>query len=166
MESFIDDAKEKWDGLEDIDKLAIGGAGVLILGGALISLFSRSATPFLGGALVGAVLIGGRIILKPKDDPLTTERVPNPSRTSVPARREIDYTYGGGELGAPIGRMVDNGPVQTFNGLVTQDEARDYPMWHRHVEVDVRTDPLDDRIRWATNAPLGPYRGSTVTGFW
>lgn len=180
MESWIDDAKTKWNEFEDVDKFIIGSAGVLTIGGALISLFSGNGSAFLGGAGISAVLVVVRAVTKDKggDDPIPTSstRYQNQAKGSnfrlssrMPEqspRRTVDYTYGGGELGAPIGEMVDNGPVTTFNGLVSKDEAKDFPMWHRHVEVDVRTEPLDDRIRWATNDPLGPYRGSTVTGFW
>jgi len=175
MESFVDDVKSKWEDLEDVDKFIVAGSGVLTIGGALVSLISRDGSAFLGGAAVSAALVIMRFVTKDdKDDqPVVTAepkkqggfRVSSRMPENSP-RRTVDYTYGGGELGAPIGEMVDDGPVTTFKGLVSREEAKDFPMWHRHVEVDVRTEPMDDRIRWATNDPLGPYRGSTVTGFW
>jgi hypothetical protein len=181
ISAYINDLFEKWSDMEDADKLVVGASGILIIGGALISLFTRNGSVFLGGAVVSILLIIIRYVTKDTDvsptrKNLAAQQAPqklSPYSTvtssadfSYEKRRDADFTYGGGELGAPIGRMEDKGPVKTFNGLVTMEEARKYPLMHRHPEVDVRTEPLDDRIRWATTDPLGPYTGQTVTGFW
>jgi hypothetical protein len=173
MESWTDDAKTKWSNLEDIDKFVVGSSVILTVGGAIVGLLMGKPAVFAAGAGISAVLVGVRWATKGDDDDhpnVHTHHAPAQTRTTrspgLMPRRDVDYTYGGGELGAPIGRMVDTGPVRTFNGLPSMEDAKNFPLMHRVPDADIRTEPLDDRIRWATTGPLGPYTGQTVTGFW
>jgi len=174
MESWFDDAKAKWTDLEDVDKFIVGSAAVLTVGGGVVALFTGKPAVFAAGAGISAVLVGVRWVTKKDDAPVTpaaqvrgrANRPPIPRSPGLMPRRSVDYTYGGGELGAPIGRMEDTGPVRTFNGLPSMEDAKNFPLMHRVPDADIRTEPLDDRIRWATTGPLGPYTGQTVTGFW
>ena len=174
MESLKDNARGAWDDLEDVDKFVVASSVVLTVGGAVVSLLTGKPAVFAAGAGISAVLVGARWVTKNPDaddtPPHDAAPAPAPAQaTRSPGllpRRDVDYTYGGGELGAPIGRMVDSGPVRTFNGLPTAAEASHFPLMHRVPDADIRTEPLDDRIRWATSGPLGPYTGQTVTGFW
>lgn len=171
MESpWVDNIKDKWADLEDIDKFVVGSSVILTVGGAILGLAMGKPAVFAAGAGVSAVMVGVRWATRGDASPPTPPAPPAVRRaTSSPglaARREVDYSYGGGELGAPIGRMTDTGPVHTFNGLPSMEDAKGFPLMHRVPDADIRTEPLDDRIRWATTGPLGPYTGQTVTGFW
>ena len=174
FDSWTDDAKDKWEELEDTDKFVVGSAGVLTVGGAIVALFSGKPAIFAAGAGISAALVLVRYATRDKDHPIIYKELARQTSSShgkgrspaLQPRRDVDYSYGGGELGAPIGRMEDTGPVRTFNGLPTMEEAQNFPLMHRIPTADIRTEPLDDRIRWATSGPLGPYTGQTVTGFW
>ncbi|MDR3542364.1 MAG: hypothetical protein P4L69_15595 [Desulfosporosinus sp.] len=175
MDSWIDDGKTKWGELSDTDKFVVGSAATLTIGGAILALVTGRASIFAAGAGISATLIVVRLATKGGNDdqvgssrfvPATRSPLAGKRSAGLEPRRSVDFTYGGGELGAPVGRMEDNGPVQTFNGLPTLEDAKNFPMMHRIPEVDVRTEPLDDRIRYANTSPLGPYTGQTVTGFW
>lgn len=172
MESWVDDAKGKWDDLEDVDKFIVVSSAVLTVGGGIVGLVTGKPAIFAAGAGISVVLVGARWATKDEDIvvqsslPAPAMKRAGPRSPGLLPRRDVDYSYGGGELGAPIGRMVDNGPVRTFNGLPTVEEASGFPLMHRVPDADIRTEPLDDRIRWATTGPLGPYTGQTVTGFW
>lgn len=155
----------KWDDLEDVDKFVVAASATLTLGGAIAALVSGKPAIFVAGAGMSVAIVGARWVTRDDSDPAPPVP-PAPPVTSAPPRRAEDYTYGGGGLGAPIGRMEDKGPVRTFNGLPTVGEAKNFPLMHRVPDADIRTEPLDDRIRWATSGPLGPYTGQTVTGFW
>lgn len=173
--SFVEDMRKKWDELEDVDKFVAGSAAVLTIGGAVLGLAMGKPAVFAAGAGVSAVIVGVRWATMDSQTP-PPESLTNPtpppkaySYSRSPAlmpRRDVDYTYAGGDIGAPIGRVEDNGPVQTFNGVPTVEEARNFPIMHRVPNADMRTEPLDDRIRFANTPPEGPYTGQTVTGFW
>lgn len=154
MERYADELKERWGQLEDTDKLAIGGAGILTLAGVVISLFTRSAVPFLGGAAGGALLVGARIITKQDAKP-QQQQESQPVRPSKAAQND--------RLGAPAVSMQYAGPVQTFNGLVSEEEARNFPLMHRIPEADIRTDPLNESI---APTPDAPHAAQSVTDFW
>jgi len=175
MESWIDDTKSKWTDLSEIDKFVVGSAVTLTIGGGIVALFTGKPAVFAAGAGISAVLVGVRWVTKDEEEtpvPASAQargranKVPMPRSPGLMPRRDADYTYGGGELGAPIGRMEDTGPVRTFNGLPSMEDAKNFPLMHRVPDADIRTEPLDDRIRWATSGSLGPYHGQTVTGFW
>jgi hypothetical protein len=170
--SWIDDVKNKWTDLPEIDKFIVGGATTLTVGGAIVALITGKPEIFAAGAGISAALVLVRVVTKDDSEESPAQvrgianKVPMPKSPGLMPRRDVDYTYGGGELGAPIGRMEDTGPVRTFNGLPSREDAKHFPLMHRVPDADIRTEPLDDRIRWATSDPLGPYTGQTVTGFW
>ena len=152
-ERYVNELKEKWGQLEDTDKLVIGGAGILTLAGVVVAVFTRSAVPFLGGAAGGALLVGARIITKQEQAKPQQQQVPVQPSKAVQNDR----------LGAPAVSMQYAGPVQTFNGLVSEEEARNFPVMHRIPEADLRTDPLNESI---APTPDAPHAAQSVTDIW
>ena len=156
----MEDLKKRWDDMNETDKYVIGMGGACIVGGLLLAIAMREPLMFPAGAVIGAAVIGARIYLKQeKKPPVVVQELPKIKRDAA-SYKDDDMP------GAPIMSPVDRGTITTFAGPTTRSEAVKYPLMHRIREAQAWTDELDDRIRWPTTGPTGPYVGDRgIFGF-
>lgn len=167
--------KNQWDNATDDDKLVITVGVGAATGGALLSIAKKRAAPLIIGSLIGIAAISysiykkkyshgrawGKIVGVDKSCPFSgTEGCSQSDQKPEPKKDQED------SVGAPKLPERDDGPVQTFNGLVSEKVRSLYPMMHRVTEGFVGVDSLDPRIETMdSSTELGPYVPPTHAGF-
>lgn len=159
------EVKSKWEGLEYTDKLVTGSAAALALGGGVVSLITWNPKTFAICASIGALSVFVRVLTKPEPTQVATAPPSSSGSCTSGCKTHKTIEPAAAGLGAPWHEPADQGVVTTFAGPVTRQEAEDVPRMWRVPVADVRTDPLDDRIRSQVVPPLGPYVGDRG-GFW
>lgn len=165
---------EKWKNMSAHDRMAIQFGGGCIAGGALVALALRKPWVFAVGATFGAVLIGWHLYQYTTDPvkasaPIKYDAVTAAAMYSEFAAKRRAMAHGAStDVGAPIIDNTTAAAVGLSSGVKTLSTVsrNEYPMQNRIPDMDFWTDPLDDRIRWHTHGPIGPYVGDRgIYGF-
>lgn len=123
------------------------GAGCLV-GGAITAAVLRKPYWFAAGALLGAGIVGYRLVNAPNTNVSGNSVTQNVARLVAESNEQ---------LGAPEMRPLDAERVVSSGRPVTAaDVSGTYPLMHRIPDADVRINSMDRFIAPQWFGPLGP----------
>lgn len=163
---------DRWNALSKDDKTYVYIGGGCLAVGTLMAVASKNAWWFALGAASGAGVIGYRIVSKKKNDGEVNvqDRPTPPAPASTFSRSRSGFVHpdtgNDSSVGAPFNPPVDTGAPRGTGDLMKRPGYGEYPLMHRVPESQFWTDETDDRIRWQSFGPQGPYVGDRgIYGF-